>query len=123
MLRDAAWIDTSNVTLLSSYVACGTLKGSSPASAWSTFTRDTSATTQLTGTTVSSAAAVPAADSVLDLKIVKSGSVYTCTYGTEAPRTYTLDLNAIDGQYVYAGLFTARQCQIEYSNIQLTLAN
>ena len=54
---------------------------------------------------------------------MKAGSTYTCTYGTEAPRVYTLDLNAIDGDFVYAGLFTARACQVEFSNISLTLAN
>jgi lysophospholipase L1-like esterase len=123
MVRDAAWTDVSDASLLSSYVAAGTLKGNLPATAWSSFTRDTSASTQLTGTVVSSAAVVPQAGSVLDLKIVKSGSTYTCTYGTEAPAVYTIDLSAIDGQYVYAGLFTARQCQVEFSNISLTVTN
>jgi hypothetical protein len=46
-----------------------------------------------------------------------------CTYGTEAPKVYTIDLNAINAQYVYAGLFTARRCQVEFSNINLTLTN
>ena len=123
MVRDATWTDTSDASLLSSYVAAGSLKGSNPATAWSSFIRDTSAGTQLTGTVVSSPAVVPAAASVIDLKIVKAGSVYTCTYGTEAPAVYTIDLNAIDGQFVYAGLFTARMCQVEFSNINLTITN
>ena len=123
MVRDAAWTDVSDASLLSSFVATGTLKGNLPPSAWSSFTRDTSASTQLTGTTVSSAAVVPQAATVVDLKIVRSGSTYTCTYGTEAPAVYTVDLSAIDGQFDYAGLFTARQCQVEFSNISLTVAN
>ncbi len=123
MVRDAAWTDVSDASLLSSYVAAGTLKGSTPATAWSAFQRDTSAPTQLTGTVVSSPADVPMAGSVLDLTIVKAGSTYTCTYGTEAPAVYTIDLNAIDGDFVYAGLFTARACQVEFSNVSLTLAN
>jgi lysophospholipase L1-like esterase len=123
MVRDAVWTDVSDASLLSSYVAAGTLKGSNPAAAWSSFQRDTSAPTQLTGTVVGSPAAVPAAASVIDLSIVKAGSTYTCTYGTEAPAVYTIDLNAIDGDFVYAGLFTARECQVEFSNISLTLAN
>ena len=123
MVRDAAWTDVSDASLLSSYVAAGTLRGNNPATAWSSFERDTSAPTQLTGTVVSSPAAVPAAGSVIDLTIVKSGSTYTCTYGSEAPAVYTVDLNAIDGDFVYAGLFTARMCQVEFSNISLTLAN
>jgi lysophospholipase L1-like esterase len=120
MVRDAAWTDLSDPSLISSYVAVGPLKGNAPASAWSSFTRDTSASTQLTGTVVSAPADVPAAGSVVNLSIAKSGSTYTCTYGTEAPAVYTLDLSAVDGQYVYAGLFTARQSQIVFSNISLT---
>ena len=123
MVRDAAWTDVSDASLLSSFVAAGTLKGNSPAAAWSSFMRDTSAPTQLTGTVVGSPASVPAAGSVVDLTIVKSGSSYTCTYGTEAPAVYTIDLNAIDGGFVYAGLFTARMCQVEFSNINLTITN
>ena len=123
MVRDAAWTDVSDASLLSSYVAAGTLKGNAPATAWAAFQRDTSAPTQLTGTVVSSAADVPIAGSVIDLTIVKTGSTYTCTYGTEAPAVYTIDLNAIDGDFVYAGLFTARECQVEFSNVSLTVAN
>jgi hypothetical protein len=123
MVRDAAWVDRFDASLLSSYVACGSLKGNAPATAWSSFIRDTTDSPQLSGTIVSSAAAVPAATSVIPLTIVKSGSTYTCTYGTEAPASYTLNLDLIDSQYVYAGLFTARQCQIEFSNVSLTLTN
>ena len=72
---------------------------------------------------VSAPTAVPAAGSVVALTIVKSGSTYTCTYGTEAPAVYTVDLNAIDGNFVYAGLFTARMCQVEFSNVSLTITN
>ena len=121
MVRDAAWTDVSDASLLSSYVAAGILKGNTPATAWSSFMRDTSAGTQLTGTVVSSAAVVPEAGWVLDLSIVKAGSTYTLTYGTEAPVVRTIDLNAIDSQFVYAGLFTARQCQVVFSNVALTV--
>jgi lysophospholipase L1-like esterase len=123
MVRDAAWTDVSDASLLSSYVAAGTLRGNNPPGAWSSFMRDTSAPTQLTGTVVSSPAVVPAAGSVVDLSIVKTGSNYTCTFGTEAPAVYNVDLNAIDGDFVYAGLFTARMCQVEFSNVSLTLTN
>ena len=57
------------------------------------------------------------------MSIAKTGSTYTCTFGTEAPAVYTIDLNTIDPGYVYAGLFTARQSQIVFSNISLTLTN
>lgn len=122
-VRDAAWTDVSDASLLSSYVAVGPLKGNTPATAWSSFIRDTSAPTQLTGTVVSAAADVPTTGSVLELSIAKSGSTYTCTYGTEAPTVYTIDLTAIDGDYVYAGLFTARQAQVSFSNISFAVTN
>jgi lysophospholipase L1-like esterase len=123
MVRDAAWVDVSDPSLLSSYVAAGPLKGNAPAAAWSSFVRDTSAPTQLTGTVVTSAADVPMAGSVLQLSIAKTGSTYTCTYGTEPPAVYDIDLSTIDSAYVYAGLFTARQSQIVFSNISLTVTN
>ena len=121
MVRDAVWMDVSDITLFSSYVACGPLKGNTPASAWSSFTRDTGAATQLTGTPVTAAAAVPATGSVVELKITKSGAIYTCAFDKEPPKTTTLDLNAIDSAYVYAGLFTARAAEVSYSNITLTV--
>ena len=121
MVRDAAWTDVSDASLLSSYVAVGPLRGNAPASAWQSFIRDTSAPTQLTGTVVTSAADVPAAGAVLALSITKSGSTYTCTYGTEEPTVYTIDLNAIDSGFVYAGLFTARQAEVVFSGVTLTL--
>jgi lysophospholipase L1-like esterase len=123
MVRDAAWTDTFDPSLISSYVAAGTLKGNAPAAAWSSFVRDMTAAPTLSGTTVSSAAVVPAAGSVIDLSIVKSGDTYTCTYGTEAPAVYTVDLNVKDSDYVYPGLFTARECEVVFSNIALTLTN
>ncbi|HWA71037.1 MAG TPA: SGNH/GDSL hydrolase family protein, partial [Polyangiaceae bacterium] len=122
MVRDAAWTDTFGPSLISSYVAAGSLKGSNGAAAWSSFIRDMTAPTQLSGATVSSAEVVPAAGSVIPLSIAKEGSTYTSTYGSEAPQSYTIDLNAIDGEHVYAGLFVARMCQVEFSDVSLTIA-
>jgi lysophospholipase L1-like esterase len=123
MVRDAAWVDTFDPSLISSYVAAGSLKGNSPAAAWSSFIRDMSGSPQLTGTTVSSPTVVPAAGSVIDLRIVKTGDIYTCTYGTEDPAVYTIDLNTKDDAFVYAGLFTARECEVAFSNVDLTITN
>ena len=123
MVRDAAWMDISDASLLSSYVAAGVLKGNAPATAWSSFIRDTGAATQLTGTVISSADAVPQAGWVLDISITKVGALYTSKFGMEAPHTYTIDLNAVDDQFVYAGLFTSRMCQVEFSNISLVISD
>jgi len=123
MVRDAAWVDLFDPSLMSSYVAVGSLKGNAPATAWSSFLRDVSANPSLTGTVVTTPSAVPAAGSAVDLKIVKTGNSYTCNYGTEPPATYTIDLNTKDVDYVYAGLFTARECEIAFSNVVLTVSN
>jgi len=125
MVRDAVWIDTSDASLLSPYIACGPLKISKKAGALSSFSREFNAnsnTFALTnGQTVSSASAVPVVGSVINLSIVKVGAVYTVTFGSEPPATYTVDLNSLDPKNVYAGLYTVRQCQVDFSNISLTI--
>ena len=62
-----------------------------------------SAAPTLTGTVVSSPTVMPMAGSVIDLKIVKAGDEYRCSYGTEAPAAYTVDLHVKDSQFVDAG--------------------
>jgi len=121
MVRDSVWIDKYAAPTCS-WVAAGPFKITKGAAAWSSFIRDTTASTQLIGTTVSSATVVPVATTVVNLKIVRVGNVYTVTYGTEAAVNYTLNLNAIDANYDYVGVYTVRQCQVDFSNIVLTVA-
>jgi lysophospholipase L1-like esterase len=122
MVRDAVWIDTFDASLASNQVTCGPLKMSNGTGAWWTsFIRDTSVGAP-TGTVVgSTTATVPTIGTVVNLKIVKSGDSYTVTYGTEAPVTYTLDLHLTDSDYVYVGPFCARQADVTFSNIVLTI--
>jgi len=124
MVRDAIWIDTFDASLVSSYVAVGPLKITKGANAYSSFTRvyDTVNKTSTMGyTLVSSTSLIPTAGTTVNLSIVKSGNTYTVTYGTETAVTYTTDLNGIDTDYIYAGLYTARQCEVVFSNITLTI--
>jgi hypothetical protein len=121
MVRDGVWIDLLSSSLTTNYVACGVRNATKGVAAMSSWQRDTSATTQLSGTAVSSTSVIPVAGTVVNLKIVKAGSAYTVTYGTEAPVTYTLDLGKSEPLNVYPGLYTARQCQVDFSNIVLTI--
>jgi lysophospholipase L1-like esterase len=119
MVRDAVWIDTADATLISNYVACGPYKMN--VAAWQTsFTRDLAAVPMQGGTSVVSSTK-PAAGSVINMVIVKSGSTYTVTYGSEAPVTYTVDLGFTDSTNVYPGVFTSRAAEVNFSNITLTI--
>jgi lysophospholipase L1-like esterase len=124
MVRDGVWIDTADSKLKSASVAVGTLKyaaasGSTPASAYYAWYRPDSASGISKLGTISSS--FPEAGSVINMSIQKVGAIYTCTYGSETPVSYTIDLNALVNDYVYAGLFTARECQVDWSNIALTI--
>lgn len=123
MVRDAMWIDTFDAALKSAYVTAGPLSITTDAF-YTSFTREfdvATETTNLNREAVATNMSIPVADAVIDLTIVKSGADYTVTYGTEDPVTYTIDLAAMDSDFVYAGLYTARQCEVDFSNIQLTI--
>lgn len=124
MVRDGIWIDIFDASLVTSYVTAGPLKITYGDEKYLTsFTRVYNSTTgvQKQNSVKAVNMKTPKAGDVIDLKIVKSGSTYTVTYGTEEPVTYNLDLTDLDKDYIYTGLFTARQCEIEYSNIKLDI--
>lgn len=126
MVRDGVWIDIADSSLVTNYVACGPLNMTKTAitatsGPYSSFARDTSLSTPRYGNPVSALSVVPTAGAVIPMKIVKSGSTYTVTYGSEAPFTYTVDLGKSEPTNVYVGTFTARSCQVDFSNITLTI--
>jgi len=125
MVRDAVWMDTFDASLISSYVAAGPLKITAGDGAYySSFNRifDTSAKTSTQPFTLAAKTPAPKQGDVIDIKIVKKGNDYTVTYGKEAPVKYTVDLKVMDKDFVYAGLYTARQCEIDFTNIKLEIS-
>ncbi len=69
---------------------------------------------------------------VLNLKIIRNNTGYTCVYSTEAGievGKYTYydqdrnDLNQIDSQNIYVGFFTARSANVTFSDVKLTVTN
>jgi len=124
MVRDAVWIDTFDASLISSYVAAGPLKITAKDNAfYSSFNRILDPATKVSTQpfTVATKTPAPKAGDVINLKIVKKGNDYTVTYGSEDSVKYTVDLKTMDKDFVYAGLFTARQCEIDFSNIKLDI--
>lgn len=57
------------------------------------------------------------------IKIRKSKDGYTCTYGENEPVSAGFDFNltAIDSEFVYAGMFSSRNADVTFHNIQLTI--
>jgi hypothetical protein len=121
MVCDGVLIDTTDNTFLSASVAVGSAyvdSATAPTTGWTSWMRDSNGKLS-SNATVSSISVIPVAGTVVNLSITKAGSVYTCTYGSEVSKSYTIDLVALDSEYIYPGLFTARCCQIEWSNIKL----
>lgn len=124
IVRDAIWIDKFDASLLSSYVAAGPLKiTKGDGLYYSSFNRVFNVGTEVSSQPSTTAVnmSTPVEDDVINIVVVKSGSDYTVTYGTEDPVKYNLDLTVMDNDYIYAGLYTARQCEVDFSNVTLTI--
>ena len=118
MVRDDIYIDRDDKSINSAYVACAALGVAKEEGKWtSSFERKDGELVQ-TKTTVEK---LPVAGTVVDLSIVKQGNNYTVKYGKDPAKIYTADLNEIDTDYVYAGLFTSRCVTVEYSDVSLQI--
>lgn len=62
-----------------------------------------------------------AAGESYDLSIVSNTDGFACTFGREPGQSqgYDFDLNAIDTQYFYVGMFAARNADVTFQNIYL----
>lgn len=117
MVRDDMYIDKHlSAKITGNYVACGQTKLKDEVTKAFTKTSGALATTAAeTGTSV-----LKAGDSI-KLKIEKQGNVYTTTYGDLAPVNFTMPLDTIDTDYIYAGVFIARAVDATFSGISLTI--
>ena len=115
MCRDDVIIDKYDNSICSNYVACGPVKiADTPIC--SAFERANNALK----VTKASASNCPAPGDVINLKLSRKGNVYTAVYGNEAPVTFTPNLNEVDEEFNYVGLFTVRNVEIEFTDIKFT---
>ncbi len=120
MLRDDIYIDTQDSSILSNYIASG-MYVSSSGSNIIYYREDTTLTTSSSS---NKASAFKVGDTAT-LTIVRQGQTYSCTvvYGNT---TYTydafddFDLVAVDGDYIYLGVYATRGTVVEFSNITYT---
>lgn len=108
------YLDTNTTNALGDYVAAGPLKLKS--GAWNCFARKSGVLTQ--GGTCENA--ITNGDTV-DLKIESNADGYACTFGQEATVTGGFDfkLTTIDSDYVYVGMYVARNADVTFSDVKL----
>ncbi|WP_121642424.1 pectinesterase family protein [Bacillus vallismortis] len=118
MARDEMYIDSNMTTALGDYVAAAPLKLTKAADGryWNSFARKSGVLTQ--GGTAESP--ISPGDTV-NLRIESNSDGYAAMFGTEATITGGFDfkLTSIDSDYVYVGLFVARNADITFSDIKL----
>ncbi|MDO5521258.1 MAG: pectinesterase family protein, partial [bacterium] len=114
MARDDMYIDTTYTSPLGDYVAAGPVKIKSEA--WNCFARKSGVLTSGGKATNQ----VKTGDTI-DLKIESNSDGYACTMGEEKTVTGGFDfpLTSVDSDYVYIGMFAAKNADITYTNIKL----
>lgn len=118
MARDEVYIDKNITTAMGDYVVAGPLKLTKMASGglWSCFARKSGVLTQ-GGTAANSYAE----GDTVNLSIAGTSDGYACTFGNEATITGGFDfkLTSVDPNFVYVGMFVARNADITFSDIKL----
>ena len=116
MVRDAVWLDMNTKDMMGDYVAAGPLKLSKQGNVWNCFARKSGALTR-GGICVNEIAA----GDVIDVKIESSTDGYACTFGKEETITGGFDfkLTSIDSDYVYVGMYVARNADVTFSDVKL----
>lgn len=117
MARDDMYIDTADSSVLGDYVAAAPLKLATPSALWNSFARKSGVLTQ--GGTCTEATIT--AGKSYDLSIVSNSDGYACKWGEEETISAGFDfpLTAVDGDYVYVGMFVSRCADVTFSNIKL----
>jgi lysophospholipase L1-like esterase len=120
MARDEMHIDSYLNTTLGDYVAAAPLKLTKAATGgfWNSFARKSGVLTQ-GGTAINT---IAAGDTV-NLSIAGNSDGYATKFGNEATITGGFDfkLTSIDPDYVYVGMFVARNADITFSDIKLVV--
>lgn len=118
MARDDMYIDQPSADILGDYVVAGPLKLTLEDKAWNCFARKSG---MLTQGGICTRKYNPG--DTLDLAIESTSDGYACTYGEEATITGGFDfkLTSIDSDYVYVGMFAARNADVTFKNIMFEL--
>jgi LPXTG-motif cell wall-anchored protein len=116
MARDEMYVDYNTTEALGDYVAAAPLRLSKAGSVWNSFARKSGVLTQ--GGTCTNP--IFSGDTV-SLSIKSSSDGYACTFGNEATITGGFDfkLTSIDPNYVYVGMFVARNADVTFSDVKL----
>lgn len=114
MARDAMYIDVNDKSALGDYVAAGSIKQGTA----NCFKRKDGALGY--GGTLENPVE---AGKTYALKIESNSDGYACTFGDNAAISGGFDfkLTSIDADYVYVGLFVARQADVTFSDIKLVV--
>ena len=114
MARDAMYIDVNDKSALGDYVAAGSIKQGTA----NCFKRKDGALGY--GGTLENPVE---AGKTYALKIESNSDGYACTFGDNAAISGGFDfkLTSIDADYVYVGLFAARQADVTFSDIKLVV--
>jgi lysophospholipase L1-like esterase len=122
MLRDDIYIDTSDATIASNYVAAGALAGKSGSVSSGTAIFSRSNTTL---TTSSSNSVTISTEKTYTATLERVGQVVTVTFSDGTKRytqTYTdFDFTAVDRNNMYLCLFANRGIVAEFSNVQFSI--
>lgn len=118
MARDEMYIDHYTSSPLGDYVAVAPLKLTKTGQVWNSFARKSGVLTQ-GGTMLNE---IKAGDTI-ELKLEGTSDGYAATLGNEQTITGGFDfpLTSIDSEYVYVGMFAARNADVTFSNIKLVV--
>jgi hypothetical protein len=116
MVRDDMYIDKATADVLGDYVAAAPLMLTHGEHAWNCFARKSGVLTQ--GGECRNAYKP---GDVVDLKIEGTTDGYACTFGKEETITGGFDfkLTSIDPEYVYVGMFVARNADVTFLDVDL----
>jgi len=120
MVRDDLYIDTWMADVLGDYVAAGPLKLTQMegGAAWNNFARKSGVLTR--GGTLKN---IYHPGDCIKAEIRQTKDGYVCQFGEEEAVSggFDFQLTSIDPEFVYAGMFAARNCDITFSEIQLVV--
>lgn len=113
MVRDTVYENFGTKEGLGSYVSAGVLNITNDVPTASFFRTPDSKTSSIAKLESSPK---PAAGAVYDIKVAKTGSTYTLTFGTDE-KEFSEEI--FSGDSIYVGIYTARNCEVTFTDVTL----